>query len=506
MQPRKLFDFHGGLFLPGHKEISTQEPLICAPLPPTLVLPVKQHVGTAAEPIVEVGEYVRKGQKIARASGLVSASVHASSSGRILEIGNFPVPHPSGLEAPCIIIETDGEDQWSERIEMANWEEVDPTVLFGRIQEAGVVGLGGAGFPTDVKLRPAFPIQTLILNGVECEPYVTTDDMLMRTRAHEVLIGLKIMVRILSPKEIIIAVGDDKPEAYQSLCKIADAEVEVVRVTSRYTAGSTRQLIRILTGKESPSGSRSAQMGILCHNVSTSAAVYRAVVLGEPLISRVLTVTGAAVPMPRNFEVRIGTPVDFLLQSSKVERTSKVVLGGPMMGFALPNLQVPVTKTAHCVLCLTETPELPSAKPCIRCSACVEVCPCNLLPQELYRYSRGKVFEQARAYSLFDCIECGCCVQVCPSNIPLVHYYRFAKDEIRAQETSRQKADRARLRHEAKVSRLDREAQEKAERIAQKKANASQTSTENEEKKAAIAAAIARVRAKHTNTDLTGSV
>jgi len=494
MEPRKIFDFHGGLFLPGHKEISTQQPLTYAPLPLKLILPLKQHVGTTAEPIVKAGESVRKGQKIARLNGSISASIHASSSGRILEIGNFPVPHPSGLEAPCIVIETDGEDQWYERIEMTNWEEVDPSVLLARIQEAGVVGLGGAGFPTDIKLRPAFPIQTLILNGVECEPYATADDMLMRTCAREVLIGIKIMARILSPKEIIIAVGDDKPEAYQSLCKIADTEVEVVQVTSRYTAGSTRQLIRILTGKESPSGGRSAQLGVLCHNVSTSAAVYRAVVLGEPLISRILTATGDAVPMPCNLEVRIGTPLDFLLQFSKVEQTSKIILGGPMMGFALPNLQVPIVKTAHCLLCLTEMPEPPPAKPCIRCSACVEVCPCHLLPQELYRYSKGKVFEQARAYSLFDCIECGCCVQVCPSNIPLVHYYRFAKDEIRAQEASRQKADRARLRHEARISRLDREAQEKAARIAQ--VNARQASVGNEEKKAAIAAAMARVRAK----------
>jgi len=507
---RHLFDFHGGIHVPDHKSVSTSLPVVAAPLPPRLILPLHQHIGVSAEPVVKVGDLVLKGQRIAKSEGSLSAPVHAPSSGQIVEIGMLPVPHASGLDAPCIVIETDGMDRWCEHVGIPDWGHADPDLLRTQIRDAGIVGLGGAGFPSSIKLNPgpAYPIQTLILNGAECEPYITSDDLLMRAHAVEIIIGLRILVRIVNPSECLIAIEDNKPEAYQALFEAAvDTGIEVVRVPTRYPIGGERQLIQTVTGKEVPSGGLPAHIGVICQNIATAYASYRAVVHGEPLIARLLTLTGAAVPQPRNIEVLIGTPVNFLLQHYQVhrERIQSLILGGPMMGLALHHDGVPVIKTSNCLLCATinEVPPVFSLQPCIRCAACVPVCPINLLPQQMYWYARAQDFDKLEEYHLSDCIECGCCAEVCPSHIPLVQYYRFAKSEIAARDRAQQKADLARRRYEARETRLERDRREKAAKLARMKivvvpspVSSGENQSELDAKRAVIEAAVARVAAK----------
>ncbi|CAK0766459.1 Ion-translocating oxidoreductase complex subunit C [Gammaproteobacteria bacterium] len=506
----RLWNFHGGINVADHKAISAHWPLEVAPLPSRLVLPLHQHIGLAAEPMVEVGDRILKGQMIAQASGYLSTPVHAPSSGRVVEIGQLPVPHPSGWEAPCIVIETDGVDRWCEHTGIPDWELVDPDLLTTRVRDAGIVGLGGAGFPSSVKLKSGvdYPVQTLLLNGMECEPYITCDDRLMRAYPAEIIIGLRILARIVHPVECVIAVEDNKPEAHHALSVAATGtNIEVIRVPGRYPIGGERQIIQVITGKEVPSGGLPSHIGVICHNVATAYATYRAVIHGEPLITRIVTLTGAAVPRPRNIEARLGTPVDFLLHHYQVplEKIACLIMGGPMMGFALHHAQVPVIKTSNCLLCATasEVSLSVAPQPCIRCAACVAVCPANLLPQQLYWRARARDLDKAIADHIFDCIECGCCAVVCPSHIPLVQYYRFIKSAISERNRTRQKADLAHRRHEARQARLAREQQEKAAKLARMKtADTTTTSSpvsvqhEKEAKKAVIAAALARVAAK----------
>ncbi|CAK0778818.1 Ion-translocating oxidoreductase complex subunit C [Gammaproteobacteria bacterium] len=507
--PRYLFDFYGGIRVHGNKSVSTSLPVDAAPLPSRLILPLHQHIGLGTEPVVKVGDAVLKGQLIAKAKGYVSAPIHAPSSGRVVEIRALPVPHPSALESPCIVIETDGEDRWCAHAAIPDWEHADPDLLRTQVRDTGIVGLGGAGFPSSVKLNPGpdYPIQTLLLNGVECEPYITADDLLMRTRAVEIITGLRILARIVNPAECLIAVEDNKPEAYHALSEAAVGTcIEVIRVPTRYPMGGERQIIQVVTGKEVPSGGLPSHIGVVCHNVATAYASYRAVVHGEPLLARFITLTGGAVPQPRNLEVLLGTPVAFLLDHYQVrqDRIERLIMGGPMMGFALTHDNVPVVKTSNCLLCATaaEIPPVRIPQPCIRCAACATVCPANLLPQQLYWHARARDFDKLVDYHLFDCIECGCCAEVCPSHIPLVQYYRFAKSEISERRRAQQKADLARHRYEAREARVEREKQEKVAKLAQMKIAAAAPASAKEDqggmdaKRAAIEAAIARAAAK----------
>ena len=494
----KLWSFHGGIELPGRKEVSTFRPVEPAPLPKRLILPLSQHLGAPAEPLVAVGDRVLKGQMIASPGGFVSAPLHASSSGTVISIGEHPVPHPSGLSAPCITIETDGEDSWSERGQ-TDYRQLEPADIREKIRQAGIVGLGGAGFPAFIKLNPGRSIKTLILNGAECEPYITSDDMLMRERPDQILRGLLIIRRAVQAQRCIVAVEENKPEAEHSL-RLAlqrieqDADsIEIVAIPARYPAGGEKQLIKVVTGQEVPSGGLPVQVGVVCHNVSTAAAVCRAVDLGEPLLSRYVTITGGAVTKPRNLEVLFGTPVKELLKvcGTDFDSIQEVIMGGPMMGITLANLDVPLVKTGNCLLAVSRGEiEHPVVMPCIRCGSCADACPVSLLPQQMFWHARARDFDGIQEYDLFDCIECGCCAYVCPSNIPLVHYYRFAKSEIRAQQEQKRKADIARERHELREQRLAREKAERAARHARKKPG-----TSDESKKAAIQAALERARA-----------
>jgi electron transport complex protein RnfC len=522
---RKLWRFHGGIHLPDEKALSNGRPVSPAPIPKVLTIPLQQHIGAPARPLVAVGERVLKGQKIAEAQGYVSAPVHASSSGIVVAIEERAVPHPSGLAAPCVVIETDGEDQWAELPEpMADYRNRDPSELRDRVRWAGIVGLGGAAFPTSIKLNPGSDktIRTLIVNGAECEPYITCDDMLMRERAGQVLRGMRIVRHLLGAEECLIGIEDNKPEAIAAMRQaVAESDisyrVQVVAIPTLYPSGGEKQLIQILTGREVPSHGIPAQIGIVCQNVGTCAAVAEAVLEGRPLISRIVTLTGRGFGVPRNLEVRIGTSAaDLIAHAGGLNRElAKLVLGGPMMGFALDERDVPITKAANCLLALTpeESPDPGPALACIRCGACAEACPVSLLPQQMYWYARAKDLDKAQDYNLFDCIECGCCAHVCPSHIPLVQYYRYAKTESWAREREKRQAEHARARHEAKVARTERLERERQEKLRKQKeaaaarpakkvvpkqaaAEAGATDTADDPKRAAIEAARKRAAEK----------
>ncbi len=474
-----VYDFPGGVHPAEHKTVSNRTPIAPGPRPAQLVLPLNMHLGAPARPIVAVGDRVLKGQMLAEPAGAVSAALHAPTSGTVVALGPRPIQHPSGMDALCIVLEPDGEDRWAERRPVADHTRLGPGKLIALLRDAGVAGLGGAGFPTSVKvnLGDHQRVEQLIINAVECEPYITADDRLMRERADEIVLGIQILQYLLNPHDTLIGIEDNKPEAIAALrAACADSDVEVRVVPTKYPSGGEKQLIQLLTGKEVPSGSIPAQCGVVCQNVGTAWAVKRAVHDGEPLLSRITTVTGDAVAHPGNYEVWLGTPVADLLHHAGVdkERLGRLVMGGPMMGFTLHDPSVPVVKTSNCVIAASaeELPEPPPEQACIRCGACAEVCPANLLPQQLYWYAKTDDFERAQHHNLMDCIECGACAYVCPSHIPLVQYYRYAKGEIRTQAAEQIKADRARERFEARQARLEREQAEKeARRRARLEAN-----------------------------------
>jgi electron transport complex protein RnfC len=505
---RKLWHFHGGLHLPDHKSLSCEQPIQPAVLPKRLVLPLQQHIGAPAKPIVEVGERVLKGQTIAQPDGFVSAALHAPTSGTVVAIEDRAVPHPSGLTAPCIVLESDGEDRWVELQPHGNWAALDPSELRNLIREAGIVGLGGAGFPSFIKLNPGArtEVDTLVLNAAECEPYITCDDRLMRERADEVIAGARIMRHALHARRVVIGIEDNKPQAHaalrDALARVDRSDIELVQVPTRYPTGGEKQLIKVLTGKEVPSQGLPIDINIVCHNVATAAAVHRAVERGEPLISRIVTITGRGIATPRNLEVLIGTPVDDLLRQcgGATPTLSRLVLGGPLMGITLPHSGLPITKTGNCILALApgEFGQHGPVRNCIRCGECARVCPANLLPQQLYWHTRAKDFDKVQDYNLFDCIECGCCAYVCPANLPLVQYYRYAKTAIWAQARDKKKAELARERHDFRTERQEREKAERAAKLAMKKAalEESPAADSEEAKKAAIKAAMERAKAK----------
>jgi electron transport complex protein RnfC len=400
--------------------------------------------------------------------------VHASTSGTVSAIDMQLVAHHSGLPDLCITLIPDGKDEWIAHSGV-DYKQTPHTELRHRLREAGVVGLGGAVFPSDLKsYSNKHKIKTLVLNGAECEPYITCDDLLMRERAVDIVRGAEVLRELLYAEEVLIGIEDNKPEAIAAMRQAVRDDghdhMEVIAVPTLYPGGGAKQLIRVLTGIEVAAGVRSTEKGVQCFNVATAYCAWRAITFGEPLLSRIITVTGN-VERAQNFEVLLGTPVDELvaLAGSKPD-TDRHIMGGPMMGVDLPSGSVGVTKATNCIIEASPAlfPPPPPALPCIRCARCADVCPADLQPQDIYWFAKARDFGKTQEYSLFDCIECGACAYVCPSHIPLVQYYRFAKSEIWQREHEQQAAEVARERHEYRLYRIEREKQEKAERLAQK--------------------------------------
>ncbi|MFS2124768.1 electron transport complex subunit RsxC, partial [Pseudomonas sp. Pseusp97] len=468
----QVWNFPGGLQLPANKQQSTALPIQQPPLPRRLVIPLQQHIGEPAVPCVEVGERVLKGQLIAEAGSAISAALHAPTSGTVVEISEQPYPHSSGLSVAAIVIDSDGRDEWTTLKPETQYASLSGVELLQRIRQAGIAGLGGAGFPTAAKLaaRAQDDLHTLIINGAECEPYISADDLLMRERATELVEGIEVLMHILQPQQVLLGIEDDKPEAIAAVqAAIGERSIRLQAVPTRYPSGGERQLIQLLTGREVPAGGLPADIGMLCVNVGTAVAVADAVLRGRPLISRITTLTGAALARPCNVEALLGTPVVELLEFAGLDqaRLDRLLLGGPLMGAALPSLDVPLIKTANCLLAATreELPPPPPEMPCIRCGDCAQVCPASLLPQQLYFFAEDH--DQLMAHDLFDCIECGACAYVCPSSIPLVQYYRASKAEIRDLEQRQLKAEHWRLRFEQRQERLRREEEQRtADRLA----------------------------------------
>ncbi|MEW6293551.1 MAG: electron transport complex subunit RsxC [Pseudomonadota bacterium] len=502
----ELFRFPGGVKPASHKQESAGAAIVPAPLPERLVVPFRQSATGAAVIQARAGEQVRKGQMIGSAEGAFGSSVHAPTSGTVIAIESRMLPHPSGLAAPCAVIEPDGAETWIERAPLDPFN-TDPEIVRARIRDAGIVGLGGAVFPSHVKTRAPAAIDTLIINGAECEPWITCDDRLMRERTADIVCGAAILGRLMGAKRILVGVEDNKPEAAAALRAVISGEgycdtgdMQVIGVPTLYPAGGEKQLIRVLTGIEIPYGKLGPEFGIQCFNVGTAHAVARAVLHGEPLIARIVTLAGNYA-RPGNFEVLIGTPMNALLAlGAPRSDTDRIVMGGPMMGFALADTAVPVVKATNCLLAMSPQlfPPPPPEMPCIRCGACTRACPMILQPHELYWYAKSKNFGKAQEYSLFDCIECGCCAYVCPSRIPLVDYYRFAKSEIRAREREKASADTARERYEFRQFREEREKAEKAAKLAAKAAETKAKLAQEEAAKQAATAETAKVGAGET--------
>ena len=469
-----LFAFNGGVHPAANKADSLERPIGAPIVPKHLVVALQQHAGAMARPIVQAGERVLKGQMIGAPSDGISAAVHAPTSGTVRAVAPHPLPHPSGLTSSSILIDADGMD---ESIELTPFDTSrgGNADLLNHIRYCGVVGLGGAAFPSNIKLSGGLrqKVTTLVLNGAECEPWITCDDALMRERANAIVRGAQIMREILGSDEILIGIETNKEVASDAMAHAAlgDRNTKIVNVPTLYPTGGAKQLIKVLTGKETPSGGRSTDIGVACFNVGTAYAVQRAVDFGEPLLSRVVTVTGN-VRRPQNFETLIGTPIEMLIAraGAVIDDTDGYLMGGPMMGFKLPDLKAPVTKATNCLIATSRSlfPPAPTPLPCIRCTRCAQACPAELQPHDLYWFARGQRLDKAEQYGIFDCIECGCCSYVCPSHIPLVDYYRYLKSEIGTQRAEKAAADEARMRHEFHLERLAREQREKAERHAQR--------------------------------------
>ncbi|MCK4708034.1 MAG: electron transport complex subunit RsxC [Gammaproteobacteria bacterium] len=472
-----VYSFHGGLHLDEHKTESLAQPLQVASLPAEIILRVSQHIGEPNSPVIKIGDTVKRGQLLAESTEFVSAPVHAPTSGVIKAIEDRPIAHASGQQAECFILIPDGKDEvfeyeksWCQNNDNSS-HNLNKSDLLRLIRSAGIVGLGGAVFPTAAKLSTAdkYGIKTLIINGAECEPYITCDDVLMQNNTADIIKGISYLQTILQPEKTIIGIEDNKPDAIKAMQQVLSesslSNTSITSIPTLYPSGGEKQLIKLLTGLEVHSSHLSFEIGIFCQNVGTCAAIAQAIEECQPLTSRIVTVTGPGIKNPGNWLTSLGTPVSHLIELAggyRVEQP-KLIMGGPMMGLTLNNDQVPVVKATNTILVLDHKDQ-PVAQECIRCGRCTEVCPVQLLPQQLYWYSKTHQFDLAENYNLFDCIECGCCSAVCPSHIPLVQHYRYAKGEIWLQRKNTYKSDRSRKRHEFRETRLAKIKQQDEER------------------------------------------
>lgn len=423
---------------PSDNKISRGAAIESMPLPKRVVIPLAQHIGAPATAIVAKGDKVVVGQKIGQSGGFVSSNIHSSVSGSVVSVE--AIADGSGIKKPSIVIDVEG-DEWDTAIDRSNTLikecTLDAKEIVARITEAGIVGMGGATFPAHVKLSPppGKSAEFLIINGVECEPYLTADHRVMLEHGEELMVGISILARALNVKKSYIGIEKNKPDAIKHLAEIAKEypSIEVVPLKVHYPQGGEKQLIAAITGRQVPSGALPIEVGAVVQNVGTTLAVYQAVQKHKPLFERVVTVTGKHVTKPSNLLVRIGTPISALIEyaGGMGEHTGKVICGGPMMGRAMCNLDAPVTKGTSGVLLMSESDSLrPESGACVRCGKCVAACPMGLEPYMLVKYSQKKMWQQAEEEHIADCIECGCCIFSCPSNLPILDYVRLGKAEV----------------------------------------------------------------------------
>ena len=502
----KLWEFDGGIHPPDMKSQSNKKPISTLPLPQDFYVPIKQHTGSAGSVLVKRGDNVLKGQPLTQGDGLTSLPVHAPTSGMVIDVFPYVAAHPSGLPEISVHIKADGLDQWREQNPMDDFLTQTPEQLVEKIYQAGIAGLGGAVFPTAAKIHSAEKqVKLLIINGAECEPYITCDDRLMRDYADEIIEGIRIIRYILRPEKVVIAVEDNKLEAVSALERALHGanDIEIRVIPTKYPSGAAKQLIQVLTGMEVPSGQRSSSIGVLMQNVGTAFAVKRAVINDEPLIERVVTLTGDKIPHKGNYWARFGTPIYHLLQQADYQYDQRfpVFMGGPMMGFILPDLNAPLTKVSNCLLAPDHFEYAPpeEEKSCIRCSACSDACPVKLMPQQLYWFARSEDHEKSEEYSLKDCIECGICAYVCPSHIPLIQYFRQEKAKIWEIKHKAKLAEEAKIRFEQRQARLEREEQERKQR-SQRAAAARREELAQQKGEDPVAAALERLKAKKAET------
>ena len=428
--------FYGGIH-PSEGKVSNKEDIINAPLQELYTVPLQQHIGAPAKMVVQKGDHVLRGQLLGEPGGFVSAAVHSPTSGTVKDVTTCL--GPAGATLPAVVIESDGEDKAADPLPpFENWQDADPAALKARVGEAGIVGMGGATFPTFVKLSPPpnVKIDTIILDGVECEPCLTADHRLMLETPEKIVKGAQIIGRILGVKRIIIAIELNKPDAIETMTKAAEGTgVEVAPLVVRYPQGAEKQLIYALTGRKVPSGGLPAAVGCVVSNVGTTAAIYEAVCLGKPLYERVTTVTGTPVVKPGNYRFRVGTLYRTALElcGGVSEDPAKIISGGPMMGMAVYSLDIPVMKGTSGILLLSRD-ELVQYSPsaCLRCGRCNDVCPMSMMPGILSAQIEHQKFELAEKWHVMDCIECGSCAYICPTGRPLVQHMRRAKAVVNA--------------------------------------------------------------------------
>jgi electron transport complex protein RnfC len=438
--------FKGGVHPSYRKDATAGEAVKTLPPPASAVIPLQQHIGAPCQALVKVGDEVRVGTRVGEAKAFVAAPVHATISGKVKTVG--PQPHPSGVPVQAVVIEGDGSDTWEERTPHEP-DALSADELKALVRDAGIVGLGGATFPTHVKLSPPSekPIDTLLINGAECEPYLTADHRLMVEQAEEVLKGTSILARILGVSRIIVGVEGNKPDAIEALKAAAGKDHEIVTLPVKYPQGAEKQLIKAILNREvPPPPGLPMDVGVVVQNVGTCLAVKEAVWDGKPLVERVVTVSGGGIPNPANLRVRLGTPFSALAEAcgGMKDDVVRLLMGGPMMGIAQHSLDPPVIKgTSGLLFLMREETALRPERGCIRCGRCVRACPMILSPQTIVLYGKNKLFDQAERWRALDCIECGCCSWSCPSSIPLVHYIRFAKGQIVAARRKRKSEEPA---------------------------------------------------------------
>ena len=427
--------FFGGIHPKYNKEMSTVITTFRTITPKQVVIPMQQHIGATCTPLVQVGDRVLWGQKIGDGEGLC-VPVHASVSGTVIAVE--PRPHTNGRMVNAVVIENDFRDErFPTKAEERPLEQLDTDEILHAIREAGIVGMGGAAFPGNVKALSAMgKVNTLIANACECEPYITADDSLLRTEPEHVLEGMGILRRVLNPERVVLAVEDNKAEAIEKIRGLLPSYpgIELAVLPTMYPQGAEKQLIQSLTGREVPPGQLPVSVNCAVFNVSTYAAIYRAVRLGMPLTQRIVTISGEAIAQPQNFIVRIGTSFHDLIEAAEGlhDKTERVISGGPMMGFAQSDLAVPVIKATNSILCLLKDVNGTAENPvCLRCGKCVAVCPMLLQPLYMYRFTNAGRVDELQRLNVLDCLECGSCAFTCPGKLPLVETFRKGKMMVR---------------------------------------------------------------------------